>query len=85
VAAVLVYSLRRTSARIVLAFAIGGLIWAVWSAVRPAGTTLFLTFEGYSRFEQQPASGWDIAFAGLGLLVALVVSAALWYERSTSR
>lgn len=83
--AVLAYAVRRTSARVVLAFALGGLVWAVWSAVRPAGTTLFLTYEGYSRFELHWATAWDLTTAALGLVFALVVAAALWFERPVRR
>ena len=83
--ATVAYALRRTSARVVLVLAIGGLYWSVWRALRTPGTRLFLIYEGEGRFFLQSATRWDLSVAALGLAVALVVSAALWYERSTMR
>jgi hypothetical protein len=77
------YALRRTSARLVLVLAIGGLVWAVYRALRPADRALGLSFEGVSIMATP--SRWDLPAAGLGVVVALVVAAFLWYERPTAR
>jgi hypothetical protein len=84
-AVALAYALRRTSARIVLVLAIGALAWAVYRTMRPAGPTLGLSLEGYYPFVPPPATSWDLAAAALGLVVALVVAAALWWERPARR
>ena len=82
-AAVMGYALRRTSARIVLVLAIGGLVWAVWRALRPADRVLGLSFEGVSIFAMP--SKWDLPAAALGVAVALVVGAVLWRGRAIAR
>lgn len=84
-AAVVAYALRRTSARLVVVLAIGGLVWTVWRAVRPAGRSLYLVYLGLGPFSAQSATRWDLAAAALGLVVALSVAAALWFERSARR
>lgn len=77
------YALRRTSARLVLVLAIGGLVWTVYRALRPADRVLGLSFEGVSIMATP--SRWDLPAAALGVAVALLGAAFLWYERPTGR
>ena len=80
-----IYALRRTSARLVLVLAIGGVVWAVYRALRPAGVTWGLSLEGRYPYTPPGATSWDLAAAALGVVVALVVAAGLWYERPAHR
>lgn len=75
-AAAMGFAVRRTSARLVLLLAIGGLVWAVYRAFRPADRVLGLSFEGFS-IVATPSS-WDLPAAALGIVVALAIAKALW-------
>lgn len=86
--AALAYALRRTSARVVLAFAFGGLVWVVYRALRVEVEGPFF-FQGSAggppvlfRRILPTSSPWDLAVAAAIVVVALVVVAALWRERS---
>jgi hypothetical protein len=78
------FAMRRTSARLVLVLAIGGLVWVVYRAERPV-SWLNLKLAGWWGPFPPLATSWDLAAAALGLVVALLVAAFLWYERPTRR
>lgn len=91
-AAVMAYALRRTSARVVLLVAFGGLLWMVWVAApyRSPGVVAnyqiwFLPFVDPYRVVGSGYSAWDIAAAALVAVAAVVAAAALWFERSIRR
>jgi len=85
------YALRRTSARVVLAFVAGSLVLVVYSALRPVykpGLDLGDASGGRGPFlvyRELSSSPWDLAAGSLFVVVALVVAAFLWYERPTRR
>ena len=85
------YAFRRTSARVVLAFVAGGLVWVVYSALRPVHQPVLGLgdpFGGRGPFlvyRELSSSPWDLAAGSLFVVVALVVAAFLWYERPTRR
>jgi hypothetical protein len=89
VIAALAYALRRTSARVVLAFAIGGLVWVGYRALRVEGPVscpaLGAGGSGISFCSTPTASRWDLAVGASVVVVALVVAAALWWERPVRR
>jgi hypothetical protein len=86
VRAALGYALRRTSARIVLALALGGLVWTVFRVARPpyhpevGGLRV-----GPAHLPILGSSPWATAVATLVVVVAAMAGAALYRERSTSR
>jgi hypothetical protein len=86
------YGLRRTSARVVVALGAGGLLWSVsvMPSYRPPGLKatypiLFLWRTDPYRVVGSGLSSWDLAAAAVGVMVALVAAAALWYERPARR
>lgn len=84
--AALAYALRRTSARVVLAFALGGLVWVVCRALRVEGPVLCVNLGGTVGTCTVPSSSrWDLAVGAGVVAVALVVGAALWRGRSIRR
>lgn len=84
--AVAAYALRRTSARVVLAFAFGSLVWAVFRLARPPyHPTIGELRVGPSRLHILGSSPWEMAVALLVVVVAVVAAAALWRGRAISR
>ena len=89
--AVLAYALRRTSARAVLAFALGGLVFVAYRAlhVDVIGPYLFrgdaVGMPVWVTRVLPTSTSWDLAVGAAAVLVALVVAAALWFERPVRR
>jgi hypothetical protein len=86
VGAAVAYALRRTSARVVLALALGGLVWAVFRVARPVYHPEISSLRVASaRLPVLGSSPWETAVAALVVVVALVAAASLWRDRSISR
>jgi hypothetical protein len=90
VGAAVAYALRRTSARVVLAFVLGGLVFVVYRAVHAEalGPTFCANFGGGESpctIRPPMSTPWDLAVGAAAVAVALVVAAALWYERPVRR
>jgi len=79
------YAMRRTSARLVLVLAIGGLVWAVYRAFRPVNFITLKLAGWWGPFSPTRATSWDLAAAALGVVAALLVAAFLWNERPARR
>jgi hypothetical protein len=80
---VMTYALRRTSARVVVVVGIGGLVMAVFRALRPARTQVYpLGLGGVGGlpdvFRVVGSSPWDLVAASLGLVLAVVAGASLF-------
>jgi len=82
------FAIRRTSARLVLAVGVGGLVLVVYRAVRPlrllnlsVAPACPLCSVGYS---SRGTSPWDLAFAALVAVVAVVAAAALYRRHRIS-
>lgn len=90
-AAAVAYGLRRTSARVVLAFVLGGLVFVVYRAVHvdALGPYVCFGFSGRSAplcTRVLPTStSWDLVVGAVSAVAALVVAAALWYARPVRR
>jgi hypothetical protein len=85
--AALAFALRRSSARVVVAVAAGGLVLTVFRAVRPARTAELVIGVPATRlavpFLTVGSSPWDLAAASLVAVLA-VVAAARIYRRAAA-
>ena len=75
------FALRRTSARVVVAVGAGGLVLAVFRALRPVREgVLAIGMAGpeFELFRLVDSSPGDLAAASLGLAIAVVAGAALF-------
>jgi hypothetical protein len=80
------YASRRTSARIVLAVGVGGLVWAVFRVARPHFHPEIASLRvAPAHFPILGSSPWETAVAALVAVLALVAAAALWRGRAISR
>ena len=80
------YAVRRTSARLVLVVAIGGLVWAVYRALHREAAISAANLGGMLSYIRLPLSSTqDLAAAALGLAVLLVFAAVLWRGRAIAR
>jgi hypothetical protein len=70
----------------VLAFALGGLVFVVYRALRVEGPFPCVSLGGTVGTCMVPTSPrWDLVAGAAAVVVALVVVAALWCERSIRR
>jgi hypothetical protein len=77
--AVLAYAIRRTSARVVLALGIGGLVWIVYRGLHREGPIAMANGGGTPGFFSPPMSSpWELAVAAVVALVALAAAAVLY-------
>jgi hypothetical protein len=76
--AVLAYAIRRTSARVVLALGIGGLVW-MYRGLHREGPIAMANGGGTPGFFSPPMSSpWELAVAAVVALVALAAAAVLY-------
>ena len=84
--AAVAYALRRTSARVVLAVAFGGLVWAVFRVARPPYHPEISSLRvGDPHLPILGSPPWETAVAALTVVLPLVAAAALWRDRSIRR
>lgn len=91
--AVAAYALRRTAARLVLAFVLGGLVLVVYRAVQVDVLGPYLCPQDVFGGRSAPlctrvlptSTSWDLAVGAAAMVVALVVAAAQWFDRPVRR